>query len=152
MQSSREKYYNLITAKYGKSVAKRSQVPLINHINEGVDILENMGASEDAIKAFIIHPLFQGNDSLVESGNTITRYIKPRVMMLVMEYRRSANSFLPHHQKKDYIKPVFDEVIEMLIADKIQNKKDFLQYQTKETMGDRYDVLDDYFDKWFNSK
>lgn len=49
--------YYLIKGYYFDRRAKRSNVFLINHIEEGLVILDVMGASEKAKKAFCLHPI-----------------------------------------------------------------------------------------------
>jgi hypothetical protein len=69
-----------------------------------------------------------------------------------MEYRKVANSYLPPdvssggNLPKNI--PLYDTK-RMLIADKVQNRKDFLKYQTPETCPN-YDDLMIYFRNWIN--
>lgn len=44
--------YTIIKNYYGDKTANRSKVPLINHINEGIIILDNIAASDFAKKAY----------------------------------------------------------------------------------------------------
>ena len=145
----------LIEHHYGDQVAERSGVPLINHINEGVKILESMGACQDTINAFRIHPLVQHDVRLLEfySGNYT---IATKTIMLAMEYRHWANAWLSdkvYKNERAFI--TYDscpnsgplvEVAQMLWADKLQNYKDFLLYH-KDTHP-RSLELDYYFRTW----
>lgn len=54
--------YRLISEYYSDKVAKRSNVPLMNHIDEGIDILISIGACQDTIDAYCIHPILQSDD------------------------------------------------------------------------------------------
>jgi hypothetical protein len=69
--------YKWIEDYYGDKVARRSstyftqnkltsesEVHLINHVDEGLYILKVFGASELAKRAFILHPLVQGDSDL----------------------------------------------------------------------------------------
>lgn len=51
--------YGLVADWYGESTAKRSGVPLINHIHEGLTILDTIGADVVTQSAFCLHPLLQ---------------------------------------------------------------------------------------------
>lgn len=77
--------YCLIRNEYNNKRAHRSQVPLINHIHEGIDILKGYGASLDAQKAFCLHPLLQDDQSLMLNGATIAQQVNPFVLLLTME-------------------------------------------------------------------
>ena len=78
--------YRLINLFYGDRVAKRSQVPLINHINEGLIVLSDIDATDAAKRAFCIHPLFQADEDLEENYYLASSF-EPRVLMLAMEFR-----------------------------------------------------------------
>lgn len=141
-------YFNLIYKHYNIQVAKRSKVPLIAHIIEGVNVLHKINASEDAIKAFMIHPLVQ-DDSIVGKYQYI-HAIDPKIMLLAMEYRSVANSYLSKRKINNIeeinLSPLKD-VNDMLIADKVQNYKDFLHYH--KNTHERSSELDIYFNNWF---
>jgi hypothetical protein len=50
------KELELITQFYGDRKAERSGVPLINHIHEGLWILESMNASRVTKQGWCLHP------------------------------------------------------------------------------------------------
>lgn len=153
--------YRSISKFYGDKTAKRSGVPLMNHINEGLDILEAIYASQDAMRAFCIHPLIQEDKelaNLVETESLLA--FSPKVILLSMEYRARANDWLSDKVRKecstDYNgefafdgspnKGVLKEVHQMLIADKVQNYKDFEKYHLGRHH--RSDELKVYFEQW----
>lgn len=144
--------YSLIKNFYGDRVANRSKVPLMNHINEGCRIMLNSEFSLRSIQAFCLHPLMQHDDDY--SANRHLLYdinIKPYVMYLTLEYRTIANAYLSHraiNSIDDIDLSSLEDVNNMLIADKIQNYKDFILYhkQTHERSGE----LDQYFKNWLN--
>jgi hypothetical protein len=124
--------YEMIQDFYGVRVANRTGVPLINHIDEGLVILREINASEDAMKAFCIHPLLQDdNDLAVGLHHVVAEEVSPRALALALEYRSVANEYLS--EKTDVpgreirLSPL-QEVNQMLIADKVQNRKDFIEY------------------------
>ena len=155
--------YKLISRHYGDRVAKRSQVPLINHINEGLVVLDAIGATEEAKRAFCLHPLFQADEDLKENFY-MASFVFPHVLLLTMEYRSVANEFLsdkmddidvgdsyygiPCVAKTIRLSPL-KEVNDMLIADKVQNYKDFVTYHQKTHA--RSSELDDYFNIWLEA-
>jgi hypothetical protein len=148
----RVKYYidmskalDLIQFIYGSKIAKRSGVPLINHIKEGIKILNIISSDFWTIEAYCIHPICQ-------SPELFTQYFKElynldsKVVLLGMEYRTVANNWLCGMPKPSNPLSVIKEVNEMLIADKIQNRKDFELYH-KGTHPNS-DNLDKYFKDW----
>lgn len=142
--------YKLIAKHYGDRVAKRSQVPLINHINEGLIILESIKAVETTKKAFCLHPLFQADEDLQENYY-MASFVEPHVLLLTMEYRNIANAYLSDKIDTDWklkLSPIL-EVNEMLIADKVQNYKDFATYHYG--THERSDALNRYFHKWLEA-
>lgn len=145
IRESRE--YKMISLFYGDRVAKRSQVPLMNHINEGLVVLDRISSSDAAKRAFCVHPMLQADADLKANKHL---YLEPEIMMLAMEYRNIANAFLsdkiPEYRYQNIkLSPLY-EVNDMLIADKVQNRKDFITYH-KGTHA-RSEELDIYFEKW----
>jgi hypothetical protein len=156
---------------YGDKRAERSQVPLINHIKEGVAVLEHLCAGMTTIKAFMVHPLFQADDSLAMSARctaTLLRVLSSEVVLLVMEYRNQANAWLSDKVENHcIINSRGERVVEnfrmvgmptpgplpevrlMLIADKVQNYKDFLAHHHGKH--ERSDELERYFQAWFRA-
>ena len=142
--------YKLIAKHYGGRVAKRSQVPLINHINEGLIVLNAIGATETTKRAFCMHPLFQADEDLQENFY-MASFVEPQVLLLTMEYRSTANAYLSDKIDTDQVlklSPLL-EVNEMLIADKVQNMKDFMTYH--HGTHTRSNELARYFDKWLTA-
>jgi hypothetical protein len=141
--------YHVMASIYGDDKANRSGVYLMNHIDEGLAILEFIGASVEAKKAYTIHPAFQSDEVLKNINiNNIGR-IDSHVMMLVMEYRSVANDYLSKKKIKSIdeirLSPL-EEVNDMLFADKIQNRKDFELYH--EGIHVRSKELKKYFSNW----
>lgn len=145
--------YKFISDFYGDRVANRSQVKLMNHIDEGIEILTMIGASDDAKEAFCMHPIVQSQDDLERNQNWVLdidpNVLRPRVMLLAMEYRNIANQYLSHRAingiDEIVLSPIKD-VNDMLIADKIQNYKDFLIYH--QATHPRSRELTHYFCNW----
>lgn len=138
---------------YGDNCAKRSGVPLINHINEGVAILQAIGASEEAQAAFALHPITQNEDLNLWEWEMEHSF---NVKHLAKTYAEVANSYLcrpeTDHIIDDYDleqhldRCIADEVLQMLYADKIQNKKDFELYHLG--THERSNELTRYFNIW----
>lgn len=155
MRNSTE--YKLIAREYGTQRAKRSQVLLIDHIHQGLQIMDLFGATVQAKLAYCLHPLVQNYVDLEANMAKICReeLLNPRALILAMEYRNKANRFLccPENDSytpselKEIVGELLPEVRHMLIADKIQNNKDFMlhHYGTHE----RSTQLKEYFEDWF---
>ena len=141
--------YAMIVEIYGNKTAKRSNVPLINHINEGIIILDEIGASDTAKKAYCMHPILQDDGALLKNYEDVPNLSKPSVLIATMEYRRVANNYLSKRTINSIdeieLSPLKD-VNDMLIADKVQNRKDFELYHLD--THERSDVLDQYFKNW----
>jgi hypothetical protein len=149
--------YGLVKRFYGTGKAERSQVPLINHINEGLAIMDHIGASIAAMQAYCLHPLFQNDNELSSDGvaAALTPGVNPYAILLVMEYRQRANAWLSDKVTLRMGMPDFNgspdwgllaPVKQMLIADKVQNRKDFITYH-RDTHA-RSIELDCYFERW----
>lgn len=145
--------YQCIKERYGDRTAKRSGVPYINHIDEGLRVLDHIGASYVAKAAYCIHPIVQSDEDVVANLDMLLLHVSDRrVLMTAMEYRNVANRGLHCHQVDNpdafYLGP-FKDVRAMLIADKVQNRKDFLihHYGTH----DKSIELDRYFCNWLRA-
>jgi len=144
-------YYDMINEYYGDQCAKRSGVPYINHIKEGVKILDRIDATIEAKCAYCIHPIFQ-DDSTLENNFNYCYEVSEDILLLVIEYRNVANRGLSCFQVDDpskiYLSPLKD-VNDMLIADKVQNRKDFLRYHLGTHPKSK--ELDIYFKNWLRA-
>ncbi len=152
--------YDLVSKFYEGRSAARSGVPYMNHIDEGIVIMTEIGASVDAIGAYCLHPLVQSHVDYMDRLKPEDEYldgVDPRQLMLAMDYRSRANAFLSY--KIDRITDAevatlnaylwkTRDVRDMLIADKVQNYKDFLKYHL--LTHERSEKLDKYFKTWLN--
>jgi hypothetical protein len=143
--------YTLIENFYGDQKTKRSGVHLMNHIDEGLYILQKIGASMNAQKAYCLHPIIQSDDALKENIDLLKNTTIDNIVIInAIEYRSIANDYLSH-KKINYIGEInlspLRDVNDMLIADKIQNYKDFQLYH-KDTHP-RSQELTEYFENWF---
>lgn len=140
--------YKLTQEIYGDSKTNRTGVPLMNHIEEGGAILEQLGVSDIVKDAYYLHPLLQSDKSLLDNKSLSFGGVDNESIILAMEYRRVANSYLSTMIKEDFVGFPMNEIWEMLVADKVQNYKDFLKYH----MGthERSNELNTYFNNWFD--
>lgn len=154
--------YEMVKLYYGTMRARRSGVPLIRHIDQGLAVLEHLGALEVVRGAYCLHPLLQADTSLKdfwERGDHIS--LPPAQILLAMEYRSRANSWLSDSvslrdmaggQVVDFSglpdPGPLNEVKLMLIADKVQNYKDFLRYHQATHLRSR--ELTEYFHRWLS--
>lgn len=141
--------YLAIEREYGVRTARRSGVLLMRHIDEGLAVLQRIGAPEAAMRAFCIHPLVQEDAALATNIERVTALVEPGVLALALEYRRVANATLstrPIAAAADIPLSERPEVNQMLVADKIQNRKDFLLHHRGHHP--RSDALDRYFQRW----
>jgi hypothetical protein len=155
--------YRLISKVYGDRRTERSGVLLINHINEGCEILRRIGASQYTGEAFCLHPLLQKDEDLANNYQDITTGVSKLVLVYAMEYRNIANAFLSDKVRTvEYTRGHFEveatgtiklsplrEVNDMLIADKVQNRKDFLRYH--KDSHSRSQELEHYFNLWLEA-
>lgn len=140
--------WRAIRAHYGERTARRSGVRLIAHIDEGLTILERWGASASTGRAWCLHPLVQSDTDLIE---TLRRRrlagCDPSAVALAMAYRETANA---HLSTVDPTTPIalspLAEVNAMLVADKVQNCKDFERHHA--ATHPRSAALAAYFARW----
>ncbi len=140
--------YKLIQNYYRDDVAKRSGVKLMNHIDEGIDILKSIGADDDTIDAYCLHPILQSDENFNNSYTMDFSGISTSALLLAMEYRRVANSYLSKNKIEDFVGFTNDKIKQMLYADKVQNEKDFALYH--EGKHERSKELREYFNNWLN--
>lgn len=148
-------YVKIIEDYYGDQTAKRSGVPLIHHIYEGLAIMEHINASKEAMAAYCLHPMFQSDEEFSRIYRSdLIREIDQVVLALVLEYRKVANGYLcrPHTDNftlvdlRIYAPCPIRDVQHMLIADKVQNRKDFEEHHLGSH--ERSDELRCYFIQW----
>ena len=146
--------YQVISDFYEGDTAKRSGVQLMNHIDEGLYILNKIGASDIAKRAYCIHPILQSDEMLSDnfSYNMVIAPLRdPLVLIAAMEYRSVANEYLSKKEIASIdeirLSPLKD-VNDMLIADKIQNRKDFELYHLDKHP--RSKELELYFKNWMD--
>jgi hypothetical protein len=140
--------YRLIQHEYKGNGAARSSVPFIYHIDEGGAILEKLGASNIVKDAYYLHPLLQSDTDFVNNKSMDFEGVSTESIILACEYRRVANSYLSYMEPEDFVGFTCDEIKQMLIADKIQNYKDFREYHYG--THPRSEELQSYFMNWFN--
>ena len=140
--------YKLISNYYGDQTAKRSGVKLMNHIDEGIEILKSINADQETIDAYCLHPILQSDDAFNQNYTLDFTGIPTSSLLLAMEYRRVANSYLSKNKIEDFVGFTNEKIKQMLFADKIQNEKDFALYH--EGTHPRSKKLREYFDNWIN--
>ena len=142
------KAYELISNYYGNTKTQRSKVPLINHIDEGIVILKSINADEDTIDAYCLHPILQSDEAFNKNYTLDFSGISTSALLLAMEYRRVANSYLSKDNIENFVGFTNKKIQQMLYADKVQNEKDFRIYH--ENSHPRSKELREYFDNWIN--
>jgi hypothetical protein len=157
--------YQAIVRHYGDRRTKRSGVSLIDHINQGIKILRRIGADEVTMEAYAVHPIFQA-DADLKANFFQCADLNQLVVLYALEYRNMANRSLsdivieswqggPHNDYRTLLldRPIatspLDPVNQMLIADKVQNRKDFLIYH--KGSHPRSAELDFYFNSWLKA-
>ncbi len=127
---SETREYRAIDAHYGDRRAARSGVRMIRHIDEGLTVLAHRAAGERAMRAYCLHPLVQRDDDLAAAFPRLAKLTDDlAVLALALEYRNIANATLSTRtiaSAADIPLSPLAEVTEMLVADKLQNWKDFV--------------------------
>lgn len=140
--------YLIIEQFYGDTRAKRSGVLMMNHINEGLNVMRALNATPCACAAYCLHPITQNNcpeDWMLE------REVPPYIWEVAYAYSAAANSFLPSHIPQGKSAPMLKlsaDLRTMLIADKIQNSKDFYLYHSN--THENAATLRAYFSSWLH--
>ena len=142
------KEYKLIKEFYGTQTTQRSGLLLINHIEDGLKILEAISASERAQKAYCLHPILQSDEAFNQNISMNFSGVSSDVLLLTIEYRRVANSYLSSMNPHNFVGFSCTDVRHMLVADKIQNYKDFMKYHFGKH--ERTNQLFQYFNNWFD--
>ncbi|RKH16401.1 hypothetical protein D7X74_15665 [Corallococcus sp. CA047B] len=145
--------HGLVQSFYGQQRARRSQVPFMNHIHEGLAVMVRTQASPQALRAFCLHPLVQGDTDLRDHYARVAQTLAPVpdgafVLGLAMEYRSVANDYLARATLPPAgirLSPLV-EVNAMLVGDKVQNRKDF-ELHHAQTHAHRV-RLAEYFQQW----
>lgn len=142
--------YRAVESRHHTRYARRSGLPYMNHVDEGLAVLRGLGATEAAQRAFCLHPLLQADAELAAHHAEAAGFTDdPRVLLLAMEYRNVANAYLSRREvtrDDDVALSPLAEVNDMLRADKVQNAKDFLLHH-RETHPRRA-ALTGYFRTW----
>jgi hypothetical protein len=149
--------YRLIRASYAGKVARRSGVPYLNHVHEGVYVLvRTLGWRDRVVAAYCVHPIFQSDRSMsrVLDGGVDASGLAVEEVVLAMEYRRVANAYVstmrPRAVGEIELSPLA-EVNAMLVADKVQNKKDFMGHMFKRVGRTSYARASERYVAYFNS-
>lgn len=142
--------YRAVEARLHDRYAARSGLPYMNHVDEGIAVLRDLGATERAQRAFCLHPLLQADAELAESFPRVASLTQSaEVLALAMEYRNVANAYLSRREVSSLdeiaLSPLA-EVNDMLRADKVQNAKDFLLHHR--ATHPRREALTRYFHHW----
>jgi len=157
-------HYQAIKTFYGGGVTKRYNIPLMNHIDEGLQILGRISTGVLVQQAFCIHPLLQSDENLKETlykaGDIDIESLGVRPAILAMEYRNQLNRFSSktfdkggsadrRTAKVNELKSIMVNnplLHAMAVADKVQNRKDFEKYHKGNHP--RSKELVDYFYYW----
>lgn len=140
--------YHAIAAFYHTRTTARSKVPLINHIDEGLLILQYIGASAVAWDAYCLHPLVQDDEALLNNLSYLVHHMDSETLLYAMEYRNVANAYLREAVMGGAVIRLspLPQVNMMLVADKVQNRKDFETYHKGKHP--HSDDLVEYFRRW----
>jgi hypothetical protein len=141
--------YAAVEEFYGDTRAKRTGVFYMNHIDEGLAVIQKLGFGELAEKVFCLHPLFQNDEDFTKTSKDqdLLNDLDPLALLGAMEYRQVANAHLAHHEPQKPKLSCTDAVNQALIADKVQNRKDFEKYH--KGVHPNSDRLEAYFQEWF---
>lgn len=143
--------YQAVVDFYGDGKARRSGLWFMNHVDEGLWILNQIGASLDAKEAWCLHPIFQGDRDFIAAVDRASKW-SSKAVALATEYRSQANAHLSFHPPRvptAAVRGMHPDVKDMLIADKIQNRKDFEVYLRHQIPN--AGRLTAYFGEWFEA-
>lgn len=157
------KGYQIIKEHFAGQIATRSALPYINHIHEGIYILNRcFGWDETTAEAFCVHPIFQdvSDDSHATQARCKSE-LNHRVTDLASQYAKAANAYTSKHRLLEIAAiplPSDSAVRQMLVADKVQNKKDFVAQVLNPSTANSNSQgnaqlnahLMSYFDRWLD--
>ena len=148
--------YVTISKYLGNDYTYKSKKFKMDHIDEGLAVMEWRKASKFAKSAFCLHPMVQDDCDLRKHkrGKELSlpdSMVPMPVLINVMEFRATANEYRLFNHPRRKIKNIYDirksplkDVDEMLIADKVQDRKDFEIYGV---YGDEKEHVE-YFKNW----
>lgn len=141
--------YALINLFWKNKVAKRTSVPYMLHVDEGLRVIEEGCGTDRAMRIYALHGLLQQ----CYEQNTLRfpglELVAPDVLIGAMEYREVANAHLAHHDPSTLRLSQDPDVNMALVADKVQNRKDFERFH--KGTHKRSDALDAYFKRWLEA-
>lgn len=152
-------YYTMVRDYYGDNKTERSDVYYMNHIREGIVVLHELFKYwskhihmnwDEVFACYCLHPIYQNYANGDESCEEYI-YIKSEYDEVGFEYARVANAYLSTRVIDDLDDIDFKTskaVKFALVADKIQNYKDFIKYHHLTHKGRRR--LFNYFHNWFD--
>jgi len=142
--------YRRIAEHYGTRTTRRSGVLLMRHIDQGLAMLRAIDGTETAMRAFCLHPLLQSDADLAANYERVGNLAAdPWVIVLAIEYRSVANAALSARgiaKASEIALSPLAEVNQMLVADKVQNRSDFLMNHA--ATHPRRRELARYFELW----
>ena len=103
--------------------------------------------------AFAAHVLLQSDEDFAYAiKSREIQNLDPLTVALAVEYRNVANSYLPHHPSRRVdVSGLREPVRLMLVADKVQNRKDFELRLKGRGLCTNEDRLSDYFAQWLTA-
>lgn len=158
----------LIETIYGTRCARRSRVPLIDHINEGIIVLQALQATPVETEAFCLHapaqisyhfgarPAAEHYLPIQPQGPRDTWLLQTQfplateAVALAWRFAAHAEAFRPdylNNKKRPPLIAIDPAVRKLLIADKVQNRKDFDLFHCDSHP--RRAQLRLYFECWF---
>ena len=145
LEDGLETAYSEIEKYYGDKLAKRSGIPYINHIDEGLGILYLLGASRETKEIFTLHPIYQDGFKSTNVNNTLMYHF------VYYSWLFSRKNYKLESQTYEYFEKELDANMDLrniFIADKIQNYKDFMLNKKKY---DDFKSIEQYFLWWFDT-
>jgi len=150
--------YEAIRSAYGERKAKRSGLPYLRHIDQGLLLLRFLKADDEVLRAWCLHPIFQLDELFVPLMKGDYPAVNPlqassRILVLAMEYRAVANAFLTHDVDRPGGPRIsrIPEVNMMLVADKVQNWRDARLHLYSKIDAEKATSLNRYFLTWLNA-